>query len=136
MPIVTATVQALYSRGFRNVAGSWPSTVYMSLLKGAPALDGTGATEFAASDFVEYARKAITFAAPVGRSMSNSLAVLFASSATMGVPGVATHFGIHDALTSGNMMAFGALTSPYSIGAASLVNFPIGQVVVTNLGTL
>jgi hypothetical protein len=135
MPIVNATVHALYSRAFRNTAGSWPSIVYMSLLKSAPALDGSSLVEFTAADFVQYARQAITFGSPASRAMANSAPVLFASSATMGVPAVATHYGIHDALTSGNLMFWGQLTSPFSIGASSLVNFPIGQVTLTNIGT-
>ena len=85
MPYVTTTVHALLNRGFRNTAGTWPSVVYCGLFKTPPILDGSGFVEVTTGDLSGYIRKAITFAAPSGRGISNSLAVLFTNSAT--VPG-------------------------------------------------
>ena len=136
MPYVTATVHALLNRAFRNTAGTWPSTVYCGLFKTPPILDGSGFVEVTTGDLDAYARVAITFAAPSGRGISNSAAVLYTNSAT--VPGgtfVVTHFGVFDALTSGNLMAYGALASPLTVGAGSVVNFPIGQLSIIDPGT-
>ncbi|MEY5098550.1 MAG: hypothetical protein RJA36_1269 [Pseudomonadota bacterium] len=137
MPIVTARIHAFYDRQFRNVAGTWPSQVWTSLLRSEPDLDGLGATEFTSADFVEYSRIATTYGSPASRAISNSVAALFASAATMGVQRVATHFGVHSSLTptAGDMIAWGRLTSPYTIGAGSLVNFPIGSLIIDDLGT-
>lgn len=136
MPYVTATVHALFNRAFRNTAGTWPSVVYLGLFKTPPILDGSGFVEVTTSDLTGYARQTATFAAPSSRTISNSVACLFSASAA--VPGgtfVVTHAGIFDASTAGNLMAYGALTSPLSIGVGSLVNIPIGQLVITDDGT-
>jgi hypothetical protein len=137
MPYVTTTVHALFNRAFRNTAGSWPATVYLGLFKVSPILDGTGGTEVTTNDFTVYARQVATFSSPSSRTISNSVACLYVASATLG-PGGAhtiTHAGIFDAATAGNLMAYGALTSPLSVGAGSLVNIPIGQLIITDPGT-
>lgn len=136
MPWVTATIHAVFNRAFRNTAGSWPATVYLGLFKTPPILDGTGFVEVTTGDLTGYARQLATFAAPSGRAVANSVACLFSSSAV--VPGgtfIVTHGGIFDASVAGSVMAYGALTTPLTVGAGSLVNIPIGQLVITDPGT-
>lgn len=137
MPIVTARIHAFLNLQFRNTAGTWPAIVYTSLFRTAPDLDGLGGTEFTAADFVEYLRQATTYGAAASRAIANSVAVPFTTSATMGVQRIATHFAVHSALTptAGDMVGWGQLTSPYTIGAGSLVNFPVGSLILDDLGT-
>lgn len=138
MPLSTYAVQQLGNRWLRNVAGSFPSTIYMALLTTAPtALDGSGYVELNPGTYTWYARQAATIGAPSGRTFANSSAVLYSASATVLVPNPVTHAMIFDAATygTGNVWAWGQLTSPISIGVGSPVNFPIGQLVFDDPGT-
>lgn len=137
MPWSTSAVQAIFNRVLRNNAATLPASVYMALFTTAPtALDGSGYVELNPATYTWYGRVAMTMAAPVGRAMANSGAVLFTSSATVLVPSPVTHAGIFDALTygTGTIWAWGQLTSPVSIGVGSPVNFPAGQLVFEDTG--
>ena len=134
MPLTTYTIQLFGNRLWRNVAGTWPSTVYAGLFKVAPTVAG-GGTEFTTSDFTQYARIACSFGAPSGRVFTNDTAITFTSSATMGSPATATHIGLFTALTGGSLLAYGALTASLLIGAGTPVIFPIGQLTIDELGT-
>lgn len=138
MPLSTYAVGMIHGRWLRNAAGTFPSTIYLCLLTTAPsALDGTGYVELSPATYTWYGRQAATIGAPVGRTFSNSSAVLFSASATILVPNPVTHFMIADSATygAGNVWAWGQLTSPISIGVGSPVNFPIGQLVFDDPGT-
>lgn len=92
-----------------------PAKMYLALFLNDPGDVGTG-TEVTYSG---YSRQEIVFTAPAtdgtGMSMSNSVAITF-STAQVSV-GNATHVGIMDSLTSGNMYLYGQLGSPISIDA-------------------
>jgi hypothetical protein len=63
-----------------------------------------------------------------GRQISNITEVTFTSSAAAAAS--VTHFGIWNALTSGDFLAYGRLTTPLSVLAGDIVKFPIGQLVI------
>lgn len=102
-----------------------PSNVYLALYSEDPADDNSG-TELTAQP--GYARQAITFDAASGGSASNSSAETFTSSS--GNWTTATHFGILDALTTGNLLFRGALSAGIVIGEAGYT-FAIGDITVT-----
>lgn len=135
MPFTTSLVQRFGNRWARNTAGTWVATLYLALYKSSPALDGTGGVEFTTADFTTYARQPIGMGAPSGRVFTNDTAALFTTSATMGTPATATHYAIFTALTGGTMDAYTALTSPLLIGSGTPVNFPIGSLTFSDLGT-
>jgi hypothetical protein len=103
-----------------------PSAVYVGLYTAAPT-DAGGGTEVSGN---AYARQAATFGAASGGSASNSGAVTFPAATPAGW-GVVTHFGIFDALTSGNLLAWGSLGASKDIAAADQATFAAGALVVT-----
>ena len=116
---------ALINATLRNTSYTSPSTVYAALFTSDPTDAGTG-TEVSGGS---YARQAITFGAPSNGVASNSGAVEFPQAT--GNWGTVTHFAIYDALTSGNMLYHGALTSSKTIETGDVFKFAISNVSVT-----
>ena len=113
-----------YNSILKNTAFTGPVTLYMSLHTATPGL--TGANEITGN---AYARTAIAFGAPAGGSGSNSGAVTFPAP-TPAAQGTATHFGVWDAATVGNLLYQDALTAPVATSIGVAVSFPIGNVTV------
>ena len=126
----------------RGTTFTSPATIYVSLHTANPADDATG-TEVSGG---AYARVAITAnttnwsgtqsagstsaSSGTGGASSNNGAITFPTPSG-GNWGVVTHFGIWDALTTGNLLVFGALGTSKTINdgdaapafaAAALVN--------------
>jgi len=110
---------------FRNSAYSQPATVYVGLFTAAPS-DAGGGTEVSGGGYV---RKAVTFGAAAGGAISNSAEVDFGT--TTGAWGTVTHFGIFDAESGGNLLAWDALTAEKTIGSGDPVSIPIGDLDVS-----
>ncbi len=109
---------------FRNTAYTPPTAVYLGLYTAAPS-DAGGGTEVSGGG---YARQAITFGAASGGAISNTAAVQF--TATGGSYGTVTHVGIFDAATTGNLLAWKAIT-PIVMGSGGVLTFAIGDIDVT-----
>tara|TARA_B100000287_G_scaffold414575_1_gene447284 strand:- start:2978 stop:3361 length:384 start_codon:yes stop_codon:yes gene_type:complete len=86
-----------------------PSNVYVALFTTDPTDAGSG-TEVSGNG---YARQSATFSSASGGSTSNSSAIEFTASG--GSFGTVSHFGIFDALTSGNLLYHGALNASKTI---------------------
>ena len=112
---------------FRGVAYTPPSTIYVSLHTSDPTGAGLTATEVSAS---WYARQVITFATQTTAGQtSNSNTVTYP-----GVTGSAvtvTNFGIWDALTLGNMLESGALSSSKTFNISDVPSWLPGQLALT-----
>src|SRR5690554_6039558 len=109
----------------RNTAYTSPISVYMSLHTENPDEDGSG-TELSGNG---YSRQAITFAAASNGEIANSAAVEFTASG--GNWDEATHYGIYDASTSGNLLFYGELSSPKTVEDNDTLTFDIGDITVT-----
>jgi hypothetical protein len=116
---------ALINATLRNTAYSSPATVYVGLFTSDPTDAGTG-TEVSGNS---YARKSMTFSSPSNGASSNSGAVEF-DQAT-GNWGTITHFGIYDALTSGNLLYHGQLTASKVIETGDVFKFAASALSVT-----
>jgi hypothetical protein len=116
---------ALINATLRNTTYTSPATVYVGLFTSDPTDAGTG-TEVSGGS---YARKSMAFGAPSNGASTNSSAVEF-DQAT-GNWGTITHFGILDALTSGNLLYHGALTSSKVIEDGDVFKFASAAVSVT-----
>lgn len=109
---------------FRNTALTSPTTVYLALFTVAPT-DAGGGTEVSGGG---YARQAITFGAPSAGAIANTSAVAFtASGANFGT---VVAVGIFDASSSGNMLAWDAITSAV-VDDGDTINFASGDLDVT-----
>lgn len=117
---------ALINATLRNTTYTSPAVVYAGLFTSDPTDAGSG-TEVSGGS---YARKAITFAAPSNGVTTNSAAACEFDQAT-GSWGTITHFGIFDALTSGNLLYHGALTVSKTIASGDVFKFPTSSVSVT-----
>ena len=89
---------------FRNTAYTSPTTVYLGLLSAAPT-DSSSGTELSGNG---YARQATAFDAfSGGKSITNTSDETFTASG--GSWSTITHFGVYDASTAGNLLAYGQI---------------------------
>jgi len=120
-----------YNYGATSYAGTLPATMYVGLSTTTPAIDGTNVTEPVA---MGYARVAITnnkttWGNANAASLVNSIAVTFAISS--GSWGTITHVLIYDALTSGNLWFFDALSPSRTVATSTIVTFDAGAITVS-----
>jgi hypothetical protein len=111
---------------FAGAAYTAPSTHYLALYTAAPGETG-GGTEVTTSG-TAYVRKAVAFTT-TGNTTSNSAAVEFPT-ATASF-GTVTHVGVFDAATSGNLMAYAALSSSKAIATGDVFRVPTGDLDIT-----
>lgn len=136
MPFTNYLDQKLVELVFSDTAYTVPATLYVGLSTTTPAQTGTGFTEPAGSG---YARVAVTnnttnwVAAgsqpATGYEMENGTAITFP--AATGSWGTVTYFGIFDAATAGNLLAYGALTTSQTISSGDTASFAVDALTVT-----
>lgn len=107
----------------RNVAYTFPTTVYLALFTTDPTNDNTG-TEVSGGSYV---RLPITFSASVGGSSSNTTDIIF-STATIAWGNI-THGGIFDALSGGNLLFHSALSTPKLISIGDIFKILTGELI-------
>lgn len=117
---------ALINAVLRNTAFTSPAKVYLALYKSDPTDADTG-TEVSGGS---YARQEITFTAPSNGVTSNAADILFPAATSSW--GTITHVGIRDALTAGNLLYFGPLTTSKAIASADQFKVLANQLSVTN----
>ena len=108
----------------RGVAYAVPVAVYAALFTVAPT-DAGGGTEVAGGG---YARKAVTFGAAAGGSIANSALVDFGTASANW--GTVVAVGFFDALSAGNLLYWGTLTTAKAINSGDQANFPVGSLSV------
>ncbi len=118
---------ALINHVLRNTALTSPTTVYVGLFTTDPTDAGSG-TEVSGN---AYARLAVEFDAPSNGVTQNTNVETFPTP-TPGNWGTVTHFGIFDALTGGNLLYHGALTTSKLTAAGDPVEFAIGDLTITH----
>lgn len=106
-------------------AYTMPTTVYVGLSTASFNDDNSG-TELTGNN---YARESISFGAAASGTASNDAAVEF--NAATGSWGTVSHFGIFDALTSGNLLIHGALTASKVIETGDILKIAIGDMDIT-----
>lgn len=102
-----------------------PTNVYLGLCTTAPS-DSTGGTEVSGNG---YARQAVAFGAASSGSADNSGTISFTASG--GNWGDITHWELWDALTTGNRLMHGALTSSRTINDGDTLEFAAGDITMT-----
>ena len=109
---------------FAGAAYTAPSTKYLALFTGAPGETG-GGTEVSGGG---YARQSVAFTTS-GNTTSNNAAVEYPT-ATANY-GTVTHVGVYDASSSGNLMAYAALSSNKTIETGDVFRVPSGDLDIT-----
>jgi hypothetical protein len=128
MTITTFLAHELLDHAFRNSSYTPPATVHLALFTAAPTVAG-GGTEVSAAG-TAYARQAIAFNVAASRAIVQTAAEVFPE-ATGGGFGTVTHWGVFDASTGGNLLAFGALTTSQAVPAGVVATVPLGEVTIT-----
>jgi hypothetical protein len=109
---------------FAGNAYSAPSNVYLGLYTATPN-DAGGGTELSGSG---YARQTMAMSVS-GNTATNSAAEEFATAT--GSWGTVTHVGVFDAATSGNLLAYGALSASKAIATGDVFRIPAGDLDIT-----
>ena len=105
---------------FSGNAYSVPSTFYLALYTATPNAGG-GGTELSGNG---YARQTVAFTT-TAQTSSNTAAVEYPTATASW--GTITSVGVFDALTSGNLLAFGNLTASKTIGTGDVLRIPAGD---------
>jgi len=116
---------ALIDEVLRNTNYVPAATLYLALYTADPTPANTGAEVTGGG----YARQVITFTAP-SEGATASVADIAFDAATANY-GTVTHIGILDALTAGNLLFFGALTTPRTITTDNQLIVKAGQITDT-----
>lgn len=103
-----------------------PTAWYLALFTSNPAEDASG-TEVSTSG-TAYARQTVAFSVS-GNLATNSAAVEFPT-ATASF-GTVTHIGVFDASTSGNLIAYSALSASKAIATGDVFRVPSGDLDIT-----
>ena len=109
---------------FGGVAYSAPATLYLALYTSDIGDDNSG-TECSGTS---YARQTIAFTV-TNDTASNTSAVEFPTAGSAW--GTITHVGILDALTSGNLLAHGALTASKTVAQGDVFRVPAADLDIT-----
>lgn len=130
MAITYFSSNKLLDFNFGGTSYSAPATYYFGLSTTTINIDGTGATEPSGG---AYARVALTnnktnWGNASNASLTNSTAVQFAESTASW--GTITYVFLSDALTSGNIWWYDALSPARTVASATTVLFAIGAVTV------
>lgn len=116
---------ALINGTLRATNYTAPATVYVGLFTSDPTDAGSG-TEVSGN---AYARQSATFASPSNGASATNADIQFPQAT--GNWGTVTHFAIFDALTTGNMMYHGALTTSKTIETGDVFKIASGSLTVT-----
>lgn len=120
--------------------GAFPSAlsnVYISIHTADPGSTGGAAdatnTVTGSANRASIASSAFTAPANAtggGREISNTGVVLITANAVNGSAQTITHFGVWDAVTAGNFLASGTLTTPVTVQSGDTVQFNTNALVV------
>lgn len=108
----------------KNDAFAVPTNIYIALSTADPLDTGAGIDEPVGNGYARVVCN--TWDVPTGRATENTGAVEFAEAT--GAWGEITHFAIFDAITGGNFLAHGVLTTPKTVGAGDNVSFVAGDI--------
>lgn len=117
--------QKVLEHTFRNTAYTSPTTVYLGLLSAAPT-DSTSGTEMSGNG---YARQACAFDAySAGKSVANTSNETFTASG--GAWNTITHFGVYDASTGGNLLAYGEIVPSVLVSDGETFTVEAGKLII------
>jgi len=105
-----------------------PATAYLAIYSAAPTKAGGG------TEITNVARKAVTnndTNFPAASSGVKKLHVAQTSAAASGACAEATHWGIHSHGSSDQLMAWGAITVPFTCGVGDSYTFAVDALTIT-----
>lgn len=128
---------ALYSENkiLEHIVGkssfTMPAGPFLALFTVAPtAEDGTGGTEASLGNYARKTCPGTSWGAAADGAISNSAAVEFAECSGTNW-GEMNGWALYDAITAGNMIIWGEITTPKTINIGDTAKFAIGDLDVT-----
>ena len=123
--------QAVINHFFRNTTQSSPANLYLALFLADP----TDVTTTALANEVAatwYARRQVQFEVPANATDVNTAnTAQITYSAVTGAAVTVTHWGVFDALTNGNLLGSGALTTAKTLNVDDVFVINGGALVLT-----
>ena len=110
---------------FAGASYTAPGTKYLALFTAIADGEAGSVTELSGN---AYARQTVAFTTS-GNTTSNNAAVEFPTAT--GSWGTVTHVGVFDASSSGNLMAYAALSSSKAIATGDVFRVPSGDLDIT-----
>ena len=114
---------------FTTDTATRPTAWYVGLFTAAPS-DTGGGTEVTGSAYARKVTGTMTVSGTSPINCTNSAAIEFAA-ASGGNWGTVTHVAIFDAITSGNMLGWAALTTSRTINDGDILRVPAGDLDIT-----
>ena len=123
-------VHALLDHSTAKTPFTVPAASYIGLFTADPTASGSQSNEVSGGS---YARKAVTWGSAADRNTTNNAAVETANATASW--GTVTHFGILDALTTGNMLFYGvlrqnALAGGVTVSVGESIRFEVGDILI------
>jgi hypothetical protein len=108
-----------------------PATVYLALSTTTPVDDGTNFTEPSGNNYSRpsFTNDKTTWTTAAAGALANAIEMAFP--AATGPWGVCTYFGIYDAITGGNLLAYGLLGTAKDIDDGDTAKFAVGDLDIT-----
>ena len=113
---------------FGGTAYTAASTLYVGLYTSAPS-DTGGGTEVSGGSYARKSMPAMTVSGTSPTTATNGAAVEFVTAT--GSWGTVTHVGVFDAASSGNLLAWAALTTSKAVTSGDVFRFNAGELDVT-----
>ncbi|VAV82521.1 hypothetical protein MNBD_DELTA01-1617 [hydrothermal vent metagenome] len=104
-------------------------TVYVALSTADPLDTGAGVAEPSGNGYARKATAGVDWNAAASGAIDNANAIAFAQAT--GSWGTVTHFALYDALTGGNMIGHGTLTTSKVVTSGDTVSFAAGALDAT-----
>ena len=122
--------EAVIKHCFKGTALTQPTNLYVALFTTDPAEDASG-TEVTGGSYARKLHNSWDFDGQVGGAYqaSNNGAVTFATATANW--GTVTHFAIFDALSAGNMYAYGALDTSKAVNNGDTAEFADAALKIT-----
>ena len=113
---------------FGGSAYTAPATLYVGLYTAAPS-DSGGGTEVSGGSYARKSMPAMTVSGTSPTEATNGAAVEFITAT--GSWGTVTHVGVFDASSSGNLLAWAALTASKTVSSGDVFRFDAGDLDIT-----
>jgi hypothetical protein len=113
---------------FGGTAYTAPGTLYVGLYTAAPS-DSGGGTEVSGGSYARKSMPAMTVSGTSPTEATNGAAVEFITAT--GSWGTVTHVGVFDASSSGNLLAWAALTASKTVSSGDVFRFDAGDLDIT-----
>jgi len=131
MPASTYLANKLIDHQLGKTSFTMP-TAYVALSSTTPTAGGTNVTEPSGGSYARKVTAGADWNAAASGATTNANALTFTAASADWVAGAnLTYAVLYDASTSGNMLAYGALTTAKSVLNGDTASFAAGQISVT-----